>query len=166
MARYVLIKLDEMAHSREYKPDFWARNDDGKYVWTVEHIFPQGEKIPEYWVDMIANGNSNKAIEIQEKWVHCLGNLTLSGYNSRLSNQSFDRKQSKSEVTTTGHKIDIGYKNGLFLNKLQFKFNGQYTSLADISTWTSFAIENRNNKMVELICKQYRFDHEDEFITE
>lgn len=166
MARYVLIKLDEMAHSREYKPDFWARNDDGKYVWTVEHIFPQGEKIPKHWVDMIANGDSNKALEIQEEWVHCLGNLTLSGYNSRLSNQSFDRKQSKAEVTTSGHKINIGYKNGLFLNKLQFKFNRQNTSLADISSWTLPSIKNRNNKMVELICEQYRFDHEDELVTE
>lgn len=161
MARYVLVKLDETAHSREYKPDFWARNDEGQYVWTVEHIFPQGEKIPKHWVDMIADGDSDAASEIQEDWVHCLGNLTLSGYNSRLSNHSFDRKQSKAEITAAGHKIHIGYQNGLFLNKLAFKCNRRNTSLATIESWTKPAIESRNSKMVEMLCKQYRFDHED-----
>jgi len=38
---------------------------------------------------MIADGDREKAEKIQDEWVHCLGNLTLSGYNSKLSNQSY-----------------------------------------------------------------------------
>src|SRR5258706_4163118 len=46
MARYALTKLDEASHTREYTPDLWARNEKGLYVWTVEHVFPQGKNIP------------------------------------------------------------------------------------------------------------------------
>ena len=160
MARYVLVKLDERAHSREYKPDFWARNNKGQYIWTVEHIFPQGENIPAHWVDMIAGGDNSLAKEIQDESVHCLGNLTLSGYNSRLSNQSFDRKQSKTEITAAGHKIDIGYKNGLYLNNLSFESNGKDVSLSTIEQWQKGDIAQRNQMMVNLLSSQYRFDHE------
>lgn len=160
MARYVLVKLDERAHSREYQPDFRARNNKGQYIWTVEHIFPQGENIPDHWVTMIAGGDSALAKEIQENCVHSLGNLTLSGYNSRLSNQDFQRKQSKTEITSAGHKINIGYKNGLCLNSLEFETTDGIKSLSNISNWSKESIESRNAKMVTLLCDQYRFDHE------
>jgi uncharacterized protein with ParB-like and HNH nuclease domain len=161
MTRYLLIKIDEQAHSREYKPDFWSRNEKGQYVWTVEHIFPRGINIPKPWVDMIANGERERAAEIQEEWVHSFGNLTLSGYNSRLSNQSFERKQKKSEMTALGHKIHIGYKNGLYLNNLKFKMNGLSYNLARINKWTADAIESRNEAMVKKICKLYAFENEE-----
>ena len=160
MARYVLVKLDERAHSREYQPDFRARNNKGQYIWTVEHIFPQGENIPSNWVKMIAGGDSSLAKEIQEDCVHSLGNLTLSGYNSRLSNQDFQRKQSKTEITAAGHKINIGYKNGLYLNNLEFETTDGIKSLSNISNWSKESIESRNAKMVTLLCDEYRFDHE------
>lgn len=160
MARYILIKLDERAHTREYSPDFWARNNKGIYIWTVEHVFPQGENIPKHWVDMIANGDISLAKNIQEELVHCLGNLTLSGYNSKLSNHSFDRKQSKFEISTSGHKINIGYKNGLYLNNLCFGNDGDAISLATIDAWKKNNIIQRNKAMVEILTEQYRFDHE------
>ncbi|WP_420722791.1 DUF262 domain-containing protein [Hwanghaeella sp. LZ110] len=160
MARYVLVKLSERAHNREYQPDFRAHNNKGQYIWTVEHIFPQGENIPDHWVDMIAGGDAALAKEIQEDCVHSLGNLTLSGYNSRLSNQDFHRKQSKTEVTAAGHKINIGYKNGLYLNSLDFETTDGTKSLSNILNWSKESIESRNSKMVTLLCDQYRFDHE------
>ncbi|MFK7866181.1 MAG: DUF262 domain-containing protein [Alphaproteobacteria bacterium] len=159
MARYVLVKLDECAHTREYKPNLNARNNKGKYIWTVEHVFPQGENIPKEWVDMIANGDEAEAKEIQNDWVHCLGNLTLSAYNSKLSNSDFKRKQNKAEKNIAGITIDIGYKNGLYLNNLEFKADNGAASLSTISSWTKESIEERNSKIVMLLCDQYRFDH-------
>lgn len=46
MARYVLIQLDQLHHSREYKPDLWARDDKGRFVWTVEHVFLKRRNCP------------------------------------------------------------------------------------------------------------------------
>ena len=159
MARYVLTKLDEISHSREYKPQLWQRNDKGLLVWTIEHIFPQGSNIPNEWVDMVANGDRTKAEEIHENWVHCLGNLTLSGYNSQLYNASFEKKQDLHEKRKfLGHEINIGYKNNLALNNLEFEVNGSKTSLSKIATWTEDSIAARNNKMVNHLLEIFVFN--------
>jgi len=162
MARFVLSKLDEISHSREYKPDLWARNEKGLLVWTIEHIFPQGDNIPLCWVDMIANGDKQKAEKIHEEWVHCLGNLTLSGYNSKLSNASFEDKQNLHENKQfLGYKINIGYKNGLSLNNLCFSVNGKETNLAKIKKWSQPSIKERNKAMVDLLLKIFAFNQEE-----
>ena len=40
----------------------------------------------------------SKAIEVQEKQVHTLGNLTITGYNSKLSNMPFLTKRDRKDV--------------------------------------------------------------------
>lgn len=159
MARYVLAKIDEEFQTREYKPDLWARSPKGLHVWTVEHVLPQTANMSKEWVDMIAEGDIEKALEIHGKWVHCLGNLTLSGYNSQLSTASFEKKQSLlKNRTTLGHSINIGYKNGLSLNKFPFEVNGNTTSLADIDAWTEDSIQARNKAMVDFLLKMFAFN--------
>jgi uncharacterized protein with ParB-like and HNH nuclease domain/predicted transport protein len=57
--------------------------------YSIEHILPQNEKLPEAWRDML--GPDWKAIH--ETWIHRLGNLTLTGYNSTYSDRPFDEKK-------------------------------------------------------------------------
>ncbi|MFH2092170.1 MAG: DUF1524 domain-containing protein, partial [Pseudomonadota bacterium] len=161
MARYALAKLDETNHSREYAPNLWARNEKGLYVWTIEHVFPKGNNIPQDWIDMIADGDKEEAEKIKDEVVHCFGNLTLSGYNSRLSNQSFIKKQSKTEANILGNKIFIGYKNGLALNKTTFEANSEDTCLAGSAQWKKEHIVARNKKMVNMLLTLFKFDTEE-----
>lgn len=160
MARYALAKLDEIHHSREYAPNLWQRNEKGLYIWTVEHVFPQGQNIPPEWVAMIGGGDREEAVRIQNEWVHSLGNLTLSGYNSNLSNQSFERKQGKTEATIFGTRISLGYRNGLALNNIIFNVDGQPLTLASAERWTEAHIKARNAALVDLLLQQFRFDNE------
>jgi len=154
MARYVLIQLDQMHHSREYNPDFWTRDEKARYIWTVEHVLPQADKLPEHWVKMIANRNRDKASELQDEWVHRLGNLTLSGYNSDLATAPFEKKQKLAkDKNVLGHKINIGYQNGLFLNSLQIKTKQGNVSLADAPQWNTEMISARTDLMVDMIAK-------------
>ncbi len=78
MARYLLIQLDLMHHNREYQPDLWARNDKDRFVWTIEHVLPQTEKLPPHWVRMIGGGDAAEAAAVQAECVDRIGNLTLS----------------------------------------------------------------------------------------
>jgi uncharacterized protein with ParB-like and HNH nuclease domain/predicted transport protein len=57
--------------------------------YTIEHILPQNPKLSEQWQNML--GENWK--EIQEKYLHTIGNLTLTGYNSELSDKSFNVKK-------------------------------------------------------------------------
>jgi len=132
--RYILSSIESaMSSTDEIYVDFYERNKK-LFKWTVEHIFPQGENIPDVWVEMIANGDKKEAAEIQSRCVHKLGNLTLTGYNSSLSNSSLRIKQEKVKDSK-----NVGFKNGLWLNN----------ELKDTSEWTREKIEKRTDLLVE-----------------
>lgn len=57
---------------------------------TIEHILPQNPNLSKPWQDLLGEGWK----EIQEKFLHTLGNLTLTGYNSELSDRPFAEKKS------------------------------------------------------------------------
>lgn len=161
MARYVLCKLDESYSSREYAPNLWKRDERGRFVWTVEHVLPQTGNLRKEWVDMLTGGDLIKANEIQESWGDCLGNLTLSGYNSKLSDKPFTTKQTSHEMTIAGDTINIGYKNGLALNTLSFRVpgmrgKGKEVALSSSKTWTATEIEARNVAITEKLLKIFK----------
>jgi uncharacterized protein with ParB-like and HNH nuclease domain/predicted transport protein len=58
-------------------------------TYSIEHIMPQNEKLPEKWQIML--GKEGK--KIQATWLHRLGNLTLTGYNSSYSDRPFEDKK-------------------------------------------------------------------------
>ena len=51
--------------------------------YSIEHIMPQNEKIPEAWRVMLGEGWKG----VRQTWLHRLGNLTLTGYNSTYSDK-------------------------------------------------------------------------------
>jgi uncharacterized protein with ParB-like and HNH nuclease domain/predicted transport protein len=57
--------------------------------YTIEHILPQNPSLSEEWQTDLGS----KWKEIQNKYLHSLGNLTLTGYNSELSDRSFKEKK-------------------------------------------------------------------------
>lgn len=59
------------------------------HEYTVEHILPQNEKLSAEWCQAL--GSEWK--KVQEKWLHTLGNLTLTGYNSEYSDRPFAEKR-------------------------------------------------------------------------
>ena len=159
ITRYLLIKLNQIYHTREYNPDLWQRDSKNRFVWTIEHVLPKTENIPAEWVEMIAQGDLGKAKEKHEKYVHQLGNLTLSGFNSQLATSPFHKKQDLSQARKfLGYSINIGYKNGLALNQLEFEMEGQKFSLAIAPKWTVEMIKARTDSMVDLLLKIYTLE--------
>ena len=142
--RFVLCALEEQFQSKEIHTDLWAKDKSAKYVWTIEHIFPEGDNIPQEWVDMVADGDKMLAKSLQEEYVHTLGNLTITGYNSNLSNMSFDRK--KNRKSRDGSK-DIGYRNGLYLN----------ADVVNQDEWKIANIKERTNRLVNEILKLFKW---------
>jgi len=60
---------------------------------TIEHVLPQ--TLTPFWRDELSRdaGPDESAESIQEALEHTLGNLTLTAYNSELSNRDFPEKQ-------------------------------------------------------------------------
>ena len=143
MTRYILTVLAEPSVTKEMK-GLWERYPSGNYVWTIEHVLPQGENIPASWVDMIGGGDKAKAQEIQAAYVHTLGNLTITGYNSKLSNMPFIEKRDRKDSNGS----NVGYRNGLNLND----------DLVSVDSWTKEQIVARTEKLVKLALKAFTFD--------
>lgn len=140
VCRFVLCALEESRMTLETRVDLWALKGK-QYVWTIEHIFPQGENIPDTWVQMIANGDAALAEQYRQTYAHCLGNLTISGYNSALGNKSFAEKQSR--LDSQGRKV--GYNNGLHLNQ----------ALVNETSWTVDKLKARTDLLVQEVLQKY-----------
>ena len=56
---------------------------------TIEHILPQNKNLSPVWKEMLGDNWA----DIQEKYIHTLGNLTLTGYNSELGDKPFAKKK-------------------------------------------------------------------------
>jgi len=134
VARFILCALAEQSMTKETMVDLW-RNENKLLVWTIEHIFPQGSNIPEPWIAMMAGGNEQEAKKIQEKCVHMLGNLTITGFNQSLGNKGFIEKRDR----TDRQGRPVGYKNSLKLNE----------DLATAEGWNVAQIEARTKKLAD-----------------
>lgn len=141
VTRFILCMMAKRSMTVENEKDLWRKTNSNQYVWSIEHIFPQGSNIPDEWVEMIANGDRGKAKEYQSEYVHTLGNLTITGYNSSLSNKAFSEKKNRKD--TNGQYI--GYRNGLNLND----------DVCDKDKWTVEIIKARTERMVAEIMTMF-----------
>lgn len=140
--RFILCALAEQGMTRENMVDLWRIENNKQFIWTIEHIFPQGERIPQEWITMIAGGAADKAKEMQQTHVHKLGNLTITGFNSQLGNKSFIEKRDRKDHAGR----PIGYANGLKLNE----------DLANATTWSVDQIDARTVKLVEQAMQLFK----------
>ncbi|MFP6195683.1 DUF262 domain-containing protein [Helicobacter pylori] len=99
---------------------------------TIEHIMPQ--TLTEEWKRDL--GENFKAIH--EKYLHTIGNLTLTGYNEKYSNNSFQEKRN----------MEKGFKqSSLKLNQ----------SLKDLESFGEKEIEKRANDLADWALKIWTY---------
>lgn len=142
--RFILCSIEARHQTKEIYSDLWARDNSKKYIWTIEHIFPEGENIPDSWVDMIAGGDKMLAKQYRSDYVHTLGNLTITGYNQNLSNMAFEQKRDRKSKDKTK---DVGYRNGLYLNQ----------DVVNEDTWTIKKITERTDALVKILLEMYKW---------
>ena len=147
-ARFILCALAQRSMTKETWTDLWEykqyeKSNNQVFIWTIEHIFPEGDNIPQEWVEMIADGDRDLANEYLQKYVHKLGNLTVTGYNSALSNFSYEQKRDR----TNKEGKYIGYRNGLEIN----------LELAGKQKWTVEDIIERTKRLVKEVTEMFEF---------
>ncbi|GAA7135085.1 DUF262 and DUF1524 domain-containing protein [Helicobacter pylori] len=102
------------------------------YEYTIEHIMPQ--KLTEEWERDLGENFQ----EIHDKYLHTIGNLTLTGYNPEYSNKSFQEKQG----------MEKGFKDSpLRLNQ----------GLRDLESFGEGEIKKRANDLADLALKIWTY---------
>lgn len=99
---------------------------------TIEHIIPQNRNLSTAWQKML--GDDWEAI--RDRYIHTLGNLTLTGYNSELGDRPFYEKQA-------------------LLEKADSHVTVLYSDVKDRTEWTADAIEARAQRLIALILKLF-----------
>lgn len=138
VARFILTTLAEDSMTKESKQDLWQR-EKGHFVWTIEHVLPQGANLPPAWKEML--GGAEKATQVQSEHVHRLGNLTITGYNSNLGNKSFEEKKRRKDSAGRA----IGYDNGFSLN----------APLMATELWGAAQIEARTQELARQVLRRF-----------
>ncbi len=106
------------------------------HEYTTEHIMPQ--TLTEEWEKDLGENFQ----EIHDKYLHTIGNLTLTGYNSEYSNKSFQEKQG----------MEGGFKDSpLRLNR----------GLRDLASFGEKEIKKRANDLADLALKIWTYPNLD-----
>jgi len=73
--------------------------------YTIEHIMPQNEQLPEEWKAMLGSGWE----QVHSSYLHTLGNLTLTRYNSELSDRPFkDKRDMEGGFADSPIRLNVG----------------------------------------------------------
>lgn len=147
MQREMLIKDVYNFRSRNYllrKLENEGRKESVNVEeYTIEHILPQNPNLSEEWQKELGEDYQ----VIQEKYLHTIGNITLTGYNSELSDRPFAIKKT----------MEGGFKDSpLRLNR----------SVADKDQWNEDAIIHRADTLISKTTKIWKQPHLDKTVLE
>lgn len=125
---YLLTALENQNHPKD-------PIDFSSGVFTIEHIMPQNARSHEEWLETMGDVAEDEF----ESLLNNIGNLTLTAYNSELSDSSFEEKK----------KRCIGGFDSAYL-----VISGM---LKDLDKWTPKEIDTRADKLVSIAEKRWPF---------
>ncbi len=102
--------------------------------YTIEHILPQNENLSSAWKTALGP----EWDRVQQTWLHTLGNLTLTAYNSDYSDRSFVEKRDMPDDPEKGLKI-----SPLKINQ----------GLGQLDEWNEDAIKARASRLADMALK-------------
>lgn len=105
--------------------------------YTIEHILPQNEALSKEWQAELGT----EWQRIQQDWLHTLGNLTLTGYNSEYSDHPFAYKRDQ-VADKDGNPVGFAHS--------PLKLN---LGLGKVNQWDEVAIKARADRLASDAAK-------------
>ena len=102
---------------------------------TIEHIMPQNQNMSTVWQRMLGEDWQM----VKDKYLHTIGNLTLTGYNSELGDKPFAEKKEK-------------------LAEVHTKIVNLYEDVKNCEVWNSETIERRADRLIAEIQKLFSIE--------
>lgn len=135
-ARYFLFERLENFNHTEFV-DVKKQMQTGEA--TIEHIMPQ--TLTSQWrKDLGENADT-----VHEQYLHTFANLTLTGVNSELSNNSFEDKKNGKMV------------NGMFINGYRGSIYRMTQELTSYDTWQAHTLEHRADTIKNKLFTLYPY---------
>ncbi len=125
---YILERIENYGTSED--KDVYRHCDDGTY--SIEHIMPQ--HLTPIWQKELGDDYA----QIHEIWLHRIGNLTLTAYNSKYSNSSFmEKKTMENGFDESGIRMNtwISKKDKWTLSEIEER--SDYLTTRALTIWAS-----------------------------
>lgn len=122
LCKFLLISIENQGKEKVETEDL-----------SIEHIMPQNKSLSTAWQKMLGDEEWK---EVQERYLHTLGNLTLTGYNSELGDLPFAEKKKK-------------------INDVSSKVVVLYEDVKACDTWNAVTIEARADRLSAIILKLF-----------
>ncbi|MCO7216605.1 DUF262 and DUF1524 domain-containing protein [Halomonas sp. OfavH-34-E] len=125
---------------------------------SIEHIMPQNENLRVDWQNMLGDGWR----EVQQKWVHRLGNLTLTGYNPEYSDKSFEEKKSiENGFNDSPLRLNRYVKDQGVWTETQIRERGEELVKKALNIWSALDVDSKLVAEYELRDRQARSNQYD-----
>ena len=116
--------------------------------YTIEHILPQNPNLSVEW----KNDLGDNWEEIQTKYLHTLGNLTLTGYNSEYSDKPFKEKKSmKGGFLQSPLTLNEKVREAEVWNESAILERASFLSKRAIEIWPRFEVDAGTLKKFEAV---------------
>ena len=118
--------------------------------YTIEHILPQNEKLSKKWQDALGENWQR----IQQQYLHTLGNLTLTGYNSEYSDHFFiEKRDMKGGFAQSPLRMNENLRQEETWNEEKIKSRARSLASKALNVW-------RNPKLDNEKLNSYRYKKE------
>jgi uncharacterized protein with ParB-like and HNH nuclease domain/predicted transport protein len=105
---------------------------------TIEHIMPQNELLNEEWKETLGEDWQR----IHEQYLHTLGNLTLTAYNSEYSDYSFrEKRDMENGFKHSPLKLNAGLGNCEIWNEPAIKERAERLARKAVEIWKTPSLE-------------------------
>lgn len=121
LCRYLLIGIENQGKEKVVTDSL-----------SIEHVMPQNKNLSTSWQKMLGDNWA----EDKDRWLHTLGNLTLTGYNSELGDRPFLEKKKMIEDNQT-------------------KIVNLYKDIQDKQVWNAKTIQDRADRLAKEVMKLY-----------
>ena len=126
--------------------------------YSIEHIMPQNENLSPEWVEMLGADWS----DIQRQWLHRLGNLTLTGYNSKYSDRPFAEKKTISGgFEESSVRLNKYIREQAQWTPAEMKARGERLARRAISIWPRLEVDAALVRAAEIEDMQRRAKRRD-----
>lgn len=106
--------------------------------YSIEHIMPQNENLPSAWRDMLGPDWPT----IQKAWLHRLGNLTLTGYNSTYSDRPFaDKKSMRNGFSESAIRLNKFVREQAVWTPTEMARRSELLVTQALKIWPSLVVE-------------------------
>lgn len=158
LARFLLIninrKIGKATNPKEYGDTFDEIDERSKakgWKWTIEHILPETDTLTPEWQQSISPNAPEQAKDLQDEYVHQIGNLTLTGHNAEMSNRSF-----RDKVEYANAQGNRGLNSGIEINASILDKGETWETKND---WSIADITRRTKWFADMVNKFYPFPH-------